>query len=118
MKNVSVLFKNIVKKIKKHFEKKDFLNSKPEDVIKDLEVNTAYKVRNLRCTIRELLRLKEYDLLRMMQHQRHLENLFIFLQKEIKKRDLDIDLKKYPAFKNFELKRKDKAEYIKENLIN
>ena len=91
---------------------------KPHKAIKDLEDQLAKKVRNLHYTIRELLEMEEYDLLRMLQHKKHVENLFVFLQIEISKRDLDIDLKKYPAFKDYQLKRKDKTEYIKENLIN
>lgn len=118
MKSILVPFKNLFKKIKKPFKRKAFLKKYPWDVLEDLEHDTAYKLTNVNCKIIELLQLKEHDLLLKLQDKRYVENFYTFLQKEIKKRDLDIDLKKYPAFKDFELKRKDKANYIKENLIN
>lgn len=118
MKSITVLFQNISKKIKKHRERQAFLNMKPEEAIKGLEMNTAYKVKLLRCTVKELLEMKDDALLRALQHQTRVDNLFVFLQIEINKRELNIDIKSYPAFKNFEMTRKDKVEYIKENLIN
>lgn len=105
--------KRIVRTTKKIFEKRNFLNSLPSEAIKDLEKGLYDKLSNFKYSIKELLEMEDYELLIILKSKRLVENLFVFLQKEIKERGLDIDLKKYPAFKNFEVKRKDKLNYVK-----
>ena len=115
MKSITVLFQNISKKIKKFFEKRFFLNSLPVEVIEDLEKDLHEKLSNINYSIKELLDLEEHALLMTLQNEDRLENFFVFLQEEINKRELDIDLKKYPAFKDYELKNEDKLNYLTES---
>ena len=116
MKNV--LLKNILKHFKKRKEKGRFLNSLVIEAVPDLEIRLYQKLESFKYKVKDVLNLGKDELTRVLKNTERFESLFVFLQIEINKRDLDIDLKKYPAFKDYELKRKDKSGYIKENLIN
>jgi len=101
--------KKIREKISKTKAKNDFLNSDLSS-IPYLEIGLYNKLKNLNYTVKEILESEENELLRMLQRQRHVKNLYYSLQEEIEKRELNIDLSKYKAFKNFKTDKDDKKE--------
>ena len=115
MKSITVLFKNILKKIKKQKEKRKFLNSLVIEILPEMEIRLFQKLENLKYKVKDVLDLEKDELIRVLQRIDCVENLFVDFQIEINKRELDIDLKKYPAFKDFKLKRDDKSKYIEES---
>ncbi|MBP9766041.1 MAG: hypothetical protein KBD12_02325 [Candidatus Pacebacteria bacterium] len=100
MKKVFILFVEIKKNKIKRNKKSDFLNSKLTKIIPDLEIELYDKFKNLNYTIRELLNFKKAEIMLLLRKVRHLKNLYTFLNEYVKNKDLNIDLKKYPLFKD------------------
>lgn len=80
----------------------DFLNLKPIEIIKDLEIGLHNILKDLNYTIKDLLEMKEEKLLSILKTKVKIKTFYISLKEEIKKRSLNIDLKNYSAFKNNE----------------
>lgn len=115
MKSITVLFKNILKHFKKRKEKGRFLNSLVIEAVPDLEIRLYQKLESFKYKVKDVLNLGKDELTRVLKSTDRFESLFVLLQEEINKRDLDIDLKKYPAFKDYELKNGDKLNYLSES---
>lgn len=99
--------KQIIKAIKKVLKTKEnrFLKSKAFDSMPEMEIGIYNKLKNLNYTILEILNYEEHQIFLLLQKKRHMKNLFIALQEKIAKEKLDIDITKYPAFKNYVLKK-------------
>jgi len=103
-----IIPKKIIEKIDKIKEVRKFLRSKPSESIGSLEIRLFNKLNGIKYTLKELIEMEDWELLQTLQHKKLVNFFYDSLKEEINKRNLDIDLKKYPAFKNFEVKRKDK----------
>ena len=115
MKSITVLFKNTLKHFKKRKEKGRFLNSLVIEAVPDLEIRLYQKLESFKYKVKDVLNLGKDELTRVLKSTERFESLFVLLQEEINKRELDIDLKKYPAFKDYELKNEDKLNYLTES---